>query len=81
MNDTTGGYSEPKLQSACCEAMRVNSTPTCSIHPDPMDCPDVLVLWCPTRGPGIPVRDGGSAICIIDYCPWCGTKLKERDDA
>ena len=24
---------------------------------------------------GIPIHDGGTSMVVINYCPWCGTKL------
>jgi len=24
---------------------------------------------------GIPIHDGGTSMVLINYCPWCGTKL------
>lgn len=55
--------------------MRRHSTLSCDRHHDPLDCPDVLVLWYPTHGPGLPIRDGGTASMQIRFCPWCGTGL------
>ena len=26
---------------------------------------------------GIPVHDGGTSMVVINYCPWCGTKLNK----
>ena len=61
----------------CCEHMERQSELRCDTHSDPHDCPDILVIWSPQHGPGIPVRDGGSAIICIKYCPWCGTELQD----
>lgn len=46
---------------------------------DPFDDPDVLI-WQRSDGEyGMPVRDGGSAILAIRFCPWCGVTLhKDR---
>lgn len=53
-------------------------TQRCAQHPDPQDCPDVLVRRLPGSGAyGLPIRDGGSAVSVIRYCPWCGTRLPE----
>ncbi|GAA4426681.1 hypothetical protein GCM10023188_09060 [Pontibacter saemangeumensis] len=26
---------------------------------------------------GIPIHDGGSSMIVINYCPWCGSKLSK----
>lgn len=53
-------------------------TQTCDQHPDPRDCPDILVVYVPRFDEyAIPIRDGGSSYSKIQYCPWCGTKLPE----
>jgi hypothetical protein len=26
---------------------------------------------------GIPIHDGGTSMILINYCPWCGTKLNK----
>jgi len=43
---------------------------------NPFDDPDGLI-WQFEKGDeyGIPIRDGGSSIVIIQYCPWCGMPL------
>jgi len=55
---------------------------SCDQHPDPMDCPDLVVFYNPKFDEhGIPIRDGenGSAgsYVRIAYCPWCGARLPE----
>ena len=43
---------------------------------DPFDDPDVLIWQFEHSGEfGLPFRDGGSAISVIQYCPWCGVSL------
>ena len=64
----------------CCDSMRCHSTLTCTVHDHPRDCPDVLVLWSPGHGAGLPVRDGGASFVIIQYCPWCGKNIKEQTE-
>jgi hypothetical protein len=51
-----------------------------STENDPFDDPDVIIWRFDHSGEfGIPVRDGGSSIIAIKYCPWCGVSLnKER---
>jgi hypothetical protein len=59
-----------------CAHIAEQVTHRCPQHPDPRDCPDVLVL--PAAGAyGLPIRDGGAAVSLIRYCPWCGTRLPE----
>ncbi len=42
------------------------------------DNPDVVVKYEPKFDEyGIPIYDGGSSVIVINYCPWCGTKLPE----
>jgi len=47
---------------------------------DPFDDPDIVIWYFETSGQyGIPIRDGGSSIITIHYCPWCGVPLyKDR---
>ncbi len=49
---------------------------------DPFDDPDVIIWQFEDLGEfGIPVRDGGSSIIAIDYCPWCGVSLRRESEA
>lgn len=44
--------------------------------PQEQDNPDVVVKYNPIFDEyGIPVYEGGSSVIVIQYCPWCGTKL------
>ena len=62
----------------CCETMRSQLTYKCEIHSDTMDCPDIIVTYWPKYDEyGIPIRNGGSSIMTIGFCPWCGTRLPE----
>jgi hypothetical protein len=50
----------------------------CDQHPDPFDCADILISYSPEwEEYGIIIHDGGSSRSVIQYCPWCGTKLPE----
>jgi hypothetical protein len=61
-----------------CAHIAAHATHRCEQHPDPQDCPDVLVRRLPGSDLyGIPIRDGGSAVSVIRYCPWCGTAMPE----
>jgi hypothetical protein len=45
--------------------------------------PDIpLVYDDKFREYGIPVQDGGSSVVVIEFCPFCGTKLPDplRDE-
>ena len=61
----------------CCETMRHYVEMTCEQHPDPQDCPDIVVRKYSNGDYGIPVRDGGSSYIRILNCPWCRTELPE----
>ena len=59
-----------------CPHMAEQATHRCDAHPVPQDCPDVLVRHlAESNRYGIPIRDGGSAVAVIGYCPWCGIRL------
>jgi len=30
---------------------------------------------------GIHINDGGESLVTVAYCPWCGTKISEIDEA
>ena len=62
----------------CCDTMRVQLTHECEQHPDPFDCPDVLVVYNAKFDEyGMPIRDGGPSVMSMQFCPWCGTQLPE----
>lgn len=68
------------MASYCCDDMRFQIEVDCDLHDDPMECVDCAVVYSPKfREYGLPVRDGpggsANAVVVIDYCPWCGTKL------
>ena len=53
-------------------------TRTCDQHPDPHDCPDILVTYDPRFDEySIPIRDSGTSGSRIRFCPWCGVRLPE----
>jgi len=62
------------LASYPCVHVAYHSTQTCDIHSDAWECPD-MTLVCTAGGFGIPVRDGGTSVIRIKYCPWCGINL------
>lgn len=39
---------------------------------------DTVIRYCKSHKEfGIPIHDGGASYISINYCPWCGTKLKK----
>lgn len=71
------GKAQKPGEDSCCDDMRAHSTLDCELHADPRDCPDVLVVRFSDGGHGLPVRDGGSSMIEIRFCPWCGARLPE----
>jgi len=59
----------------CCDMIRINSELKCMIHKNTFDCPDTLVHHSWDGDFGIIIHDGGGSYTVINYCPWCGTKL------
>jgi len=58
--------------------MKAAAESTCDQHEDRWDCPDALISYSEKFDEyGIIVHDGGIAVCGIEYCPWCGTRLPE----
>lgn len=41
------------------------------------DDPDVIINKWDEGLFGIPIHDGGTSMVLINYCPWCGTKLSK----
>ena len=49
----------------------------CDIHENPFDCPDNIIVFSEkNRRYGLIIHDGGSSSIEINFCPWCGKKLK-----
>lgn len=62
------------LASYPCVHVAYHSTHVCEQHADAWACPDMTLVH--TAGEfGIPVRDGGTSVIRIEYCPWCGISL------
>ena len=62
----------------CCDTIRVQLTLECEHHPDPFDCPEVLVVYNAKFDEyGMPIRDGGSSVMKMRFCPWCGVQMPE----
>lgn len=64
---------------ACCERFREQVQSECEDHPDPMDCPDVVLVKLSNGGYGLPIRDGenstASSTISVSFCPFCGAPL------
>jgi hypothetical protein len=41
------------------------------------DDPEVVINKWDEGFYGIPVHNGGATMVVINYCPWCGTKLSK----
>jgi hypothetical protein len=49
---------------------------TCDVH-EANECPDILIgYFSTTRDYGLRVHDGGSSMILIDFCPWCRSRLR-----
>lgn len=66
---------EIAMNTHCCEQMKRQVEHTCSVHSEPSDCPDALVVHLSTGEFGLRIHDGGSSFITIQYCPWCGKHL------
>ncbi|MES2095682.1 MAG: hypothetical protein V4459_02890 [Pseudomonadota bacterium] len=71
------------MTAHCCEMMRTNVESVCDQHADRYDCPDCLVDFSEKQNQyGLMIRnDGGGGMIVIQFCPWCGTKLPEPIEA
>jgi len=66
----------------CCDVMRRNINHRCDIHANPFDCPDNLIYYGEsTNTYGIIIHDGGESFLTIQFCPWCGKRLKTEEEA
>jgi Domain of unknown function (DUF6980) len=60
---------------ACCQRMQDQLDVPCPDHYDDMSqCPDSLVTRWDSGDYGLRIHNGGTAVVLIDYCPWCGTR-------
>lgn len=59
----------------CCSNFEFHISQTCPEHVDRFDCPDIILVKFNNGDIGIPIRDGGSSMYTIKFCPWCGVKL------
>jgi len=62
--------------------MRSQIESCCDIHPNPFYCPDNLIYYDNADGTyGIIIHDGGESFVEIEFCPWCGRRLKTEEGA
>ena len=59
----------------CCQEMHEQLAGDCTDHADRFECPDAVVVAMQAGAIGLPVHDGGRSAILIDYCPWCGSRL------
>ncbi len=61
--------------------MQHHAEEKCDEHPDRFECVDLLIHYSPKFDLyGIMIHDGGSAVIVIKYCPWCGAKLRDLSE-
>ena len=61
----------------CCETMAFQVEHRCDQHPDPFDCLDALVFHSAESDEYGLILHGAGGLALIQYCPWCGTRLKD----
>jgi hypothetical protein len=55
--------------------MTAQANHRCAEHPAGFDCPDLFVYYSPAlREYGI-VNHAEGEVGVIDFCPWCGSRL------
>jgi hypothetical protein len=53
----------------------------CDLHSDRFDCPDALVNYADKFDAyGLIIHDGGRSVIGINFCPWCGKKLRDLSE-
>ncbi len=66
------------MKDHCCQTMKDQVNHRCLQHPDPFDCPDHVIHYSEKFDEyGIIIHDRGTATLLIQFCPWCGTRLPE----
>ncbi len=59
----------------CCKVMKAQLKVTCETHGH-LGCSDFVMNYRKrSKEYGIVIHDGGSAMAVIKFCPWCGSKL------
>lgn len=67
----------------CCKMMETQLTKPDCRHHTAMQCPDTPIVQLPLRSIddkpryGLAIKDGGNSWLHIEFCPFCGKKLKE----
>lgn len=61
----------------CCKDFIHHTEHFCSVHTK-FECLDTLIIHLSSHGYGISVKDGGSSIIAINFCPWCGVKIDHK---
>jgi hypothetical protein len=70
-------FAEDRGQITCVHLANY-ATMTCEVHPNSLECPDILINYSPQYDEySLPVRDGGLASVKINFCPWCGASAPE----
>ena len=65
-------------QTFCCVDMTNAIAFECDQHAEPFECGDQLVVYNEVFDEyGVIVHDGGASYVLMNFCPWCGTKLPE----
>ncbi|SHN35013.1 hypothetical protein SAMN05443668_105336 [Cryptosporangium aurantiacum] len=50
----------------------------CDQHDDPFECSDALIDYDLRFDEyGLIVHNGGRSVLLIQFCPWCGTRLPD----
>jgi hypothetical protein len=65
------------VSTSCCKIMDYHLNFKCDKHKDPWECPDIVLIKTRTAYL-IPIRDGGRSGISIEFCPWCGSRIKEN---
>lgn len=61
-------------RAACCSSLH-RAMQDCGEEHDVLGCPDQLIGRFEDGRYGILVHDGGSAMSVINFCPYCGKAL------
>lgn len=66
------------MKTHCCDGMDLALAQACVEHSDTLECPDALIAYNGKFDEyGVIIRDGGTSVSVINFCPYCGTKLPE----
>ncbi len=63
---------------SCCPTM-VQVLAPCERHPDPLDCPDKVVVRTASGELGMPIpAEAGGGYMQVGFCPFCGRRVPPR---